>query len=197
MSQTPLARMLADGEHRPDALAAFKLARRRFIEGERIEMQEIATELGVSRATLFRWVGSRDDLLVQIVWSTTMPTFERAAAATTRLSGGARIAEIMSRFATLTLESPFFMDFVQREPERALRLFTTKASWFQARLVDLIEALLQQEVDAGALAPPLAMHDLAYVVTRITETFIYADVVAGELPDPEKVRQVVGALLRD
>lgn len=197
MSQTPLARMLADGEHRPDALAAFKLARRRFIAGERIEMQEIATELGVSRATLFRWVGSRDDLLVQIVWSTTMPTFERAAAATADLSGGARIAEIMSRFAMLTLESPFFMDFVQREPERSLRLFTTKASWFQARLVALIEELMQEEVDAGALKPPLAMHDLAYVVTRITETFIYADVVAGELPDPEKVRQVVGALLRD
>lgn len=197
MSQTPLARMLADGEHRPDALAAFKLARRRFIEGERIEMQEIATELGVSRATLFRWVGSRDDLLVQVVWSTTMPTFERAAEATADLSGGTRIAEIMSRFAMLTLESPFFMDFVQREPERALRLFTTKASWFQARLVSLIEQLMQEEVDAGALKPPLAMHDLAYVVTRITETFIYADVVAGELPDPQKVRQVVGALLRD
>lgn len=197
MGETPLSRMLEDREHRPDALAAFKLARRRFIAGQRIEMQEIASELGVSRATVFRWVGSRDELLVEIVWSTTMPTFHRAVADTEGLSGGRRVAEVMSRFAALTIESPFFMQFVQREPERALRLLTTKASWFQGRLVDVIEGLLQAETDTGALRPPLAMHDLAYVVTRITETFIYADVVAGELPDPEKVREVVGALLRD
>lgn len=197
MSPTPLARMLADGEYRPDALAAFRLARRRFIAGERIEMQEIASELGVSRATVFRWVGSRDELLVQIVWSTTLPTFAHAVESTEALSGGRRIAEVMSTFAATTLESPFFMKFVQREPERALRLLTTKASWFQARLVALVEELLRAEIDAGALTPPFATHDLAYVVTRISETFIYADVVAGELPDPEKVRQVVGALLRD
>jgi len=197
MSQTPLARMLATGEQRPDALSAFRLARRRFMEGRRIEMQEIASELGVSRATLFRWVGSREDLIVEIVWSTALPTFDRAIEETAELAGGPRVAEIMSRFATLTLESPFFMEFVQREPERSLRLLTTKASWFQGRLVELVESLLQTEVEAGRLAPPLALHDLAYVVTRITETFIYADVVAGELPDPEKIRQVVGALLRD
>ena len=196
MGQTPLARMLAEGEQRPDAIAAFKLARRRFIAGERIEMQEIASELGVSRATVFRWVGSRDDLLVEIVWSTTLPTFTRAVEQTRGVAGGKRIAEVMSTFAAATLESRFFMDFVQREPERALRLLTTKASWFQARLVALVEELMQSEIDAGALESPLSTHDLAYVVTRISETFIYADVVAGELPDPEKVRQVVGALLR-
>lgn len=197
MGQTPLSRMLAEKEHRPDALAAFKLARRRFIAGERIEMQELASELGVSRATVFRWVGSRDELLVEIVWSTTLPTFERSIEATKGLTGGPRVSAVMSSFSQATLDSPFFMGFVQREPERALRLLTTKATWYQARLVGLVEALLQEEVDAGTLVPPLAMHDLAYVVTRITETFIYADIVAGELPDPEKVRQVVGALLRD
>ncbi len=196
MSQTPLARMLADGEQRPDAIAAFKVARRRFIAGERVEMQEIATELGVSRATVFRWVGSRDDLLVEIVWSTTLPTFTGAVDQTSGLTGGRRIAEVMSTFAAATLESRFFMEFVQREPERALRLLTTKASWFQARLVGLVEELMQSEIDAGALESPLSTHDLAYVVVRISETFIYADVVAGELPDPDKVRQVVGALLR-
>lgn len=197
MSQTPLSRMLENHEHRPDALAAFKLARRWFIAGQRIEMQELASELGVSRATVFRWVGSRDELLVEIIWSTTLPTFQQAVAETKGVSGGRRIAAVLSRFAALAIESPFFMQFVQREPERALRLLTTKASWFQGRLMGVVEALLQEEVDAGALRPPLAMHDLAYVVTRISETFIYADVVAGELPDPEKVREVVGALLRD
>lgn len=39
--------------------------------------------------------------------------------------------------------------------------------------------------------------DLAYLTLRITETFVYADTIAGETPDPAKVRQAIRALLRD
>ena len=45
--------MLAE-ERKPDALDAFRVARRWFMGGRRIEMQELAAELGVNRATLFR-----------------------------------------------------------------------------------------------------------------------------------------------
>lgn len=197
MSSTPLSRMLAEHGPRPDALSAFRLARKRFLDGDRIEMQELASELGVSRATVFRWVGSREELLVEIVWSITEPTFRTAVTDTTDLAGGERVATIMSRFAEATIQSPAFMGFVQREPERALRLLTTKASWFQGKLMALVEELIREEAEAGRLTPPLPLHDLAYVATRMTETFVYADVVAGELPDPAKVKQVVGALLRD
>lgn len=197
MSSTPLSRMLAEGDARPDALAAFRLARRRFLAGERVEMQELASELGVSRATVFRWVGSRDDLLVEIIWSMSEPTFRDAVERTSKLSGGRRIAAVMGAFAEASIASPPFMGFVQREPERALRLLTTKASWFQSRMLVLVEDLMRSEIDAGRLQPSLPLHDLAYVTMRMTETFVYADVVAGETPDPEKVRLVVGALLRD
>ncbi|GAB3867495.1 QsdR family transcriptional regulator [Nocardioides maradonensis] len=197
MSSTPLSRMLAERDPKPDALAAFRLARRRFLAGDRVEMQELAAELGVSRATVFRWVGSRDDLLVEIVWSITEPTFRSALERTTDLTGGRRVAAVMGAFAEATIASPPFMGFVQRESERALRLLTTKATWFQGRLLVLIEDLIRSEIEAGHLEPALPLHDLAYVVTRMTETFVYADVVAGETPDPQKVRLVVGALLRD
>ena len=197
MSRTPLSRMLAEQEAKPDALGAFRIARRRFLAGDRVEMQELASELGVSRATVFRWVGSRDDLLVEIIWSITDPTFRSALEQTTDLTGGRRVAAVMGAFAEATIASPPFMGFVQREPERALRLLTTKATWFQGRLIDFIEKLIGAEIEAGHLVPPLPLHDLAYITTRMTETFVYADVVAGETPDPDKVRLVVGALLRD
>src|ERR1700760_251534 len=58
--------MLAE-ERKADALDAFRVARRWFMAGRRIEMQELAAELGVNRATLFRWVGGRDDLAGEIV----------------------------------------------------------------------------------------------------------------------------------
>ena len=54
IAQTQLGRMLAATDRRPDPLTAFRVARRWFLAGRRIEMQELAAELGVNRATLFR-----------------------------------------------------------------------------------------------------------------------------------------------
>ena len=56
---------------------------------------------------------------------------------------------------------------------------------------------MQEEIDAGRIDPPLPLRDLAYLTLRITETFVYADTIAGETPDPAKVRQAIRALLRD
>ena len=198
MGQTPLSRMLADPETpRPDALSAFRAARHAFREGRRLEMQELAAELGVSRATLFRWVGGKDQLVAEVIWSITEPAFEKAVAAHARKRGGRRIAAIVSDFAERTVHDEPFMGFVQREPERALRLLTTRATGFQTKLLGLIEPLLVEEVEAGRIHPPLPVHDLAYLILRIAETFVYADVIAGAIPDPAKVSQAIGALLRD
>lgn len=202
MPQTTLARpleetLLEKAESRSDALTAFKLAHRRFLDGRRIEMQELATALGVNRTTLFRWVGGRDDLLAEVVWSVAVPTLAAAQDAARRRRGGARIADVMGRFASSAIDSPFFTTFLQREPERAMRILTTRATSFQGRMVSAVEAMIGAEVEAGRLNPPLTVHDLAYLVVRIAETFIYSNIVAGETPDPAKVRQAIAALLRD
>ncbi len=160
-------------------------------------MQDLAAELGVSRATLFRWVGGKEPLLAEIIWSIALPTFEQAVRDARGVRGPQRIAAVLSGFAAASIRSAPFMEFVQREPERALRLLTTRAGSFQARLLGLVEPLLQEEIEAGRLVPPLPLHDLAYLVLRITETFVYSDVIAGVTPDPATVRTAIGALLRE
>ncbi len=198
MSQSPLSRLLAEQPPtRPDALAAFRVAQRMFLAGQRLEMQDVAGELGVSRATLFRWVGGKEQLLAEIIWSMALPTFEQALSDATGTRGPQRIAAVLSDFAAASIRSEPFMEFVQREPERALRLLTTRSSTFQARLLELIEPLLQEEIEAGRIVPPLPLHDLAYLILRIAEAFVYADAIAGETPDPAKVRQAIRALLHD
>ncbi len=182
---------------RPDALGAFRTARRAFLQGRRIEMQELAVEVGVSRATLFRWVGGKDQLVSEIIWSIAQPTFRQAVQDVGRRRGGQRIAAVLGNFAAAVIASAPFMGFVQREPERALRLLTTRAGVFQGRFLDLVEQLLQEQIHKGQLEPPLPLHDLAYLTVRITETFVYADAIAGETPDPGRVRQAIEALLRD
>ena len=158
-------------------------------------MQELATELGVNRATLFRWVGSRDDLLAEIIWSLAEPTLTLAVSDADG-SGGQRIASIMGRFVALLDEADFFREFLRREPERALRILTTRASTVQSRLVAAVENLVGEEITRTGMHPPLPPHDLAYLIVRIVESFLYADIITGEEHDTAKAALAITALLR-
>src|SRR5689334_9858015 len=70
-AETALERALNDGGRaaRPTPLDALGLARRRWLAGERLDMGGLAAELGISRATLYSWVGSRERLLGEVIWS--------------------------------------------------------------------------------------------------------------------------------
>jgi AcrR family transcriptional regulator len=188
--------MLAE-ERKPDALDAFRVARRWLLAGRRIEMQELAAELGVNRATLFRWVGSRDDLLGEILWSLAEPTLTAAleAAGDSDRSGAQRITGAIGRFAAMLDQADFLRDFLRREPERALRILTTRAGTVQARLVGAIDTLLNEEVSRGNLRSRIPLRDLAYLIVRIVESFLYAEFITGEEPDIAMVELAVGALL--
>ena len=195
-SDTALARQLSsDTPGRPTALDAFNAARRKFIAGERIEMQALAEEIGTSRVTLHRWVGSRDLLLGEILWSLTEPTLEGARKAT-RKRGGAGIAEAWGRFLRTVNDAAFMRSFLEREPEIALRVLTTKNSPLQARLAGAVSEMIEAEVEAGRLKPPMEVHDLAYVIVRLGESFVYADIITGSKPEPEKAERATAALLR-
>src|SRR5262245_53269686 len=95
--QTELERQLSKGKPtpKPTAWDAFELARRSYNAGERIEMGAIADRLGINRATLYRWVGSRERLLVEVIWYQT----ERAMRETWEASsvrGAERIVELLT-----------------------------------------------------------------------------------------------------
>jgi AcrR family transcriptional regulator len=171
-------------------------ARRAFIAGERIDMQKLAADLGVDRTTLFRWVGNRDKLLATVLWSLGAPTFRNAIEQTESI-GPARVADATGQFVQDLIDAPYFRVFLQREPERALRLLTTKASVVQHEMVTATERLLQQEIDRGHLPHALSAHDLAYLIARVAESFIYADLITGERPDATKAAIAIAALLGD
>lgn len=196
MPTTQLARQLSHGPPpaRPTALDAFKAARHAFIAGERMEMQALAGQLGVSRVTLHRWVGSRDQLLGEILWSLAEPTLRDARAAT-RARGAAGIAQTVTRYIEAIRAAPFMQKFLKREPEIALRVLTTKRTTLQRRVTDMLRDMLADEVEAGRLDPPMELDDLAYAITRIGESFCYTDVITGEQPDPAKARNAIAALL--
>ncbi len=157
-------------------------------------MGDLATELSISRATLHRWVGSRDQLLGEILWSVGEASIDEALPSASG-RGAAGIADLVSAFVRASRDSAPFRDFLRREPERALRLLTTKASVVQSRMIAKLTALLHAEIDGGRLSPPLPVPDLAYLLVRIGESFLYTDVITGDDPDPAKAHAAITALL--
>jgi AcrR family transcriptional regulator len=176
---------------------AIRLAGRRILEGRPLRMGELAAELGVTRVSLHRWVGTREELLGEALWRLADANIAQAARETPpALRGGARLAETFGRYIRAVDAAPGLRAFIEREPELAMRILTTKASPVQARSVAAVERLLDEEIAAGHLDPPLEPHDLAYVIVRISESFLYANLITGEPPDVEKARLAVAALLR-
>ena len=132
---------------------ALLLARRRFQAAERIDMGAIAEELGVNRVTLYRWVGSRDRLLVEVLWSLAEATLARedgAGAAT----GAERIVQVVTRFIDGCLTNAGMKRLLGEEGERTMRLLTRRDKGFQPRLIDAIHRMLDEETRAGRLDLP-------------------------------------------
>src|ERR1700684_2503144 len=75
---------------RPTLEDAVRLGRHAFLAGQRIDMTAIAQGLGVNRVTLYRWIGSRDRLLVEVLWSLADRAITAADQAT-RATGAERI----------------------------------------------------------------------------------------------------------
>ncbi|WP_432843299.1 QsdR family transcriptional regulator [Dactylosporangium sp. CA-092794] len=173
---------------------AIEAAYRMFLRGERVDMQGVAAALGVDRTTLFRWVGSRDALLTAVITRLGIRTLDRARAQCT-VTGPRRVAEIMGAFARSVIEAPFFRAYLEREGPRALRLLTTNAGGFQMNLTHAVEELLEADYDRSLLAEPIAVHDLAFLMVRIVESFVYTDLITGEEPNAANARAALLILL--
>lgn len=177
------------------ALDAFRLARRRFQAPERIDMSALADELGVNRVTLYRWVGSREQLLVEVIWSLARATLDRIDAQVTA-RGGERIVQTVTRFLEAVIAHPGMQRWLGEEGEAAMRLLTRRATDFQPRLEAAMEALLREESDAGRLALDAPLPEVAYVIVRLIESYTYVDLITGEKPDARRAEPILRMLLR-
>jgi AcrR family transcriptional regulator len=196
MAQTVLQRHLA-GEAAPKVapLDVLHAARRKFLRGEKLDMQALATELGISRATLYRWVGSREQLLGEILWSLSELGLREAEEAAGGASGAERVLRFYEHFTRLTAAHKPTRRLMQEDVETGLRLLTSNQGVQHQRLIDHTRRLLETEVAAGRLHLRLDPADLAYVMVRIGESFIWREFITGEEPDVDKAVEVVRLLL--
>jgi AcrR family transcriptional regulator len=175
-----------------DALA---LARRRFLACRRIDMSALADDLGVNRVTLYRWFGSRDRFLVEILWSLTRRALDDIEASVAE-RGAARIVAVALALLDAAISNPGMRRWLGEEGEHAMRVLTRHETDFQPRLIGAIERLVCEERDAGRLNLPVDSHELAYVIVRLLESYAYLDLITGEPPQSERARPILRMLLR-
>src|SRR5207247_771841 len=130
----------------------------------------------------------------EVFWTVAGAGIEDAAARA-KGSGADFLGQVIERYLTgITRHKPS-RDFIARDPEYALRVLASRHTPFQRRLIDRVRELISQQVKAGDYEPPLDPESLAYVLVRIGESFIYADVIAGSEPDIAKGVEAQRALL--
>jgi AcrR family transcriptional regulator len=174
--------------------AALALARARFLAGERVDVQAIARDLGLARATMHRWFGTREMLLGEMLAELGE---ERLAAIRRGVPGGGAEALLacFDRFNRELAATRGLGALLAQEQERALRILTSSGGIVQPRMVAAIERLIADEVAAGRFSSPIAASTLAYAIVRLAESFLYNDAIVGMRGDTERLREVEAALL--
>lgn len=193
MSTTPLTRALRGPSPAPKSapIDAFRLARAWFLAGRRVDMQQLAAELSVSRATLYRWCGSREQLIGEVIWAIN----ERAlndTKAKARGSGRALLTRVLERSLARIRSFEALQQFVAEDAEYALRIITSKQSVVQARLIEWTADFLRAEVK---LRDDIDVTDLAYVIVRVCESFVWSDMITGAPPATDKAVKIVDLLI--
>lgn len=173
----------------------FAAALHTYLEPRRLDMQALAAELGMGRSSLYRKVRSRDHLLSEVAWYLARRTIVRALDATQQLSGARRVVGVITYFLHDVHGQPGLRRMLQEEPEAALRILTSKRGTVQQRITGAVERLLAEEEARAAMDLTLDRATLAYVIVRICESFLYADVIADNQPDVERAVELTARLL--
>jgi AcrR family transcriptional regulator len=166
----------------------------RYLRRRRVDVRAIAAELGVGRTTVYRWFGSRDKLLGEVLARATDPVIDGARAGA-RGRGGQALLDTFDRLNRSLADAPALRAFVENEHDAALRVITSGANFLQPHMVARIAGLIEEEARAGTYEPPVGSATLGYAIVKLAEAFLFNDAAAGMRGDVDLLREVEAALL--
>jgi AcrR family transcriptional regulator len=190
--------VIPQGVAAPDSIPAdvFAAAVDSYVAGQRLDMQALARQLDLSRATLYRRAGNREQLLDEVIWWRSRHTLADALHRTAGLRGVPRIVAVISSMLRAVERDRALRAFLAADPEAALRILTGTRSTLQRGMTSALESLIDLERERGDFAADLDTPTLAYAIIRISQGFLYADIIADRSPDIVRAGTVIEALLR-
>ena len=192
LSSEPLARRgRPAAASREDVVA---VAMHRYLRGRRVDVQAIAAELGLGRSTIYRWFGSREGLIGEVLVRAADSLLD-AARAEARSKGAEALLDTFDRMNRSLAAAPALRQFLEQEQSAALRIITSSAGVVQPHFVARVTALIEDEVRAGDFEAPVEPATLGYAIVRLAEAFLYNDAAVGIRGEVERLREVEAALL--
>lgn len=192
---TPLARSVREGsKRRVTPLDALSLATKKWLRGERLDIGRLAQELGVGRATLFRWVGTREQLYGEVLRKV-YARQRQDLLETAQGKGLALLENVVRRNLEALAASKALRMFIAQDPEFALRLLTSPSSSAQQHSVEVEVSLLRRVIAEAKITPQLDLHTLAHIIVRIGEAFLYAGTIGGAKPDMDQAVAAIRILV--
>lgn len=195
-SARTLAALLPEGTGPPQDVPPdiFSLALHNYLECRRVDMGELARTLGISRATLWRRIGSRDRLLGALLWYRARLGVAAAHAACGACAGVERVLFMNDFLMRRFNEQAPLRRLLEEEPEIALRVLTSKHGPVQPGLTAVQRRLLEEEQELG-LVLAMPADTLAFAIVRLGESFLYSDVIADHEPDIEGALKLVRSMV--
>jgi len=164
-----------------------------YLDGERVDITLVAGRLGLGRATIYRWFGSREALLGEVV-ARQLELLVARKRAQVRRRGPAGLLEVLDRVNRALTRSTAVRRLLEQERDSAMRMLTSSAGVVEPRAVACIEALIEEEMSAG-YEPPADPATLAYALVHLRHAFLWNDATNGVRGDYERLREVQAALL--
>ena len=175
---------------RPEPADAIEVARELFESGARVDVLAVARRLGVSRATMHRWFGTRDQLVGELLDAIAQGLIADALSAT-RGRGDERVFDFTRRVATASAALAPLRATVEEEPSLVLHVMLDDAGPIRTRVIEVIRDLLASTRTAAQVRR-LETTISTYVDAAMAVH--WASLAAGREPDPERL-VVIGRAL--
>ena len=175
---------------RPAPDDAVDVARELFDAGERIDVLAVARRLGVSRATMHRWFGTRDQLVAAVL-DRLAEDLVAAAVQATRGTGDERVYDFTRRIAGAAGALAPLRATAEREPGLVVQLMLDPAGPVRPRMLGAVRGLLAEGRTPAQLR---RMEPVIETYVDAATALQWALLAAGRDPEPERYVAIGRAL---
>jgi AcrR family transcriptional regulator len=164
-----------------------------YLQHSGLDMEALAAELSISRATLYRAVGSRDALLGEVFWALATLLLDEARGEAAG-AGPDRVIEVSRVFAELMFTAQQLRQFVAADPQTAARVLVAPATDLQQRGV-----AVQLEIfrESGLAGDEEDLRRRAYLYVRLLGSVMYSELLGVTGVEFSLAEPALRALLPD
>ncbi len=181
----------ASSSPRPGPKDALDAAGLMVYEGVRVDMGALAQRVGVGRATLYRWFGSREELLDALLERFALVFLEQAREQA-RGEGDAWVLDVARRLMEATVEFEPARRFVAREPQIALRLLLGEGGAVHRTLS---QALREALADVHSEREMAALEERIEPMVQVATALQWATFAIGDEPKIEQAIEMMQLML--